>query len=137
MSLLVVDVGEVDFLNQILNRTLHLHLFSNNHTPGATDTVASLTEVTGGGYALISLLFANWVVTSGPPAVALFDSFQSFNFTGVTGGPGTIYGYYITTSDNLTLLWEERFDPADVPFTPVNGSLIRVKPRLTLKTTGQ
>jgi hypothetical protein len=137
MTLLVVDVGEVDFLNQILNRTLLLKLFSNNKTPAATDTVASYNEVSSGGYADIDLTFANWTVTDGPPAVALYNDFQDFNFIGATSGPGTIYGYYVTTDDELTLLWAERFPPADVPFTPINGSLIRFKPRLTLKTEGQ
>jgi hypothetical protein len=137
MSLLVPNVGEVDFLNQILNRVLHLHLFSNNLTPGATNTVASVTEVAGGGYAVINLAFADWVVTDGPPAVAVFNAFQDFLFTGATSGPGTIYGYYITTSDDLTLLWLERFPAPDVPVVPINGTLVRIKPRITLKTEGQ
>lgn len=134
MTLFVPDVGEVAMLNLILNQVLKLKLFSNNHTPALGDTVASLTEVTGGGYADIDLAFADWSVVGGEPSVALFADFQDFNFTGATGGAGTVYGYYITTSDELTLMWEERFSALDVPFTPINGSLIRVKPRLTLRT---
>jgi hypothetical protein len=137
MSLLVPDVGEVNFLEQILNRTLKLKLFGNNHTPGATDTVSSLTEVTGGGYAAIDLTFANWTITEGPPAVAIYNAFQDFNFTGAVDAPGTVYGYFITDSTGLVLLWEERFPAESVPFVPVADSLLRIKPRITLKTEGQ
>lgn len=134
MSLFVPDVGEVAMLTLILNQVLKLKLFSNNHTPVLGDTVSSLTEVTGGGYAAISLPIVGWSIVGGEPSVAAYVDFQDFNFTGATGGPGTIYGYYITTDDDLTLMWEERFPALDVPLVPINGSLIRVKPRLTLRT---
>jgi hypothetical protein len=132
MSLYVPEVAEAHMLQKILNQTLKLKLFSNNHTPAAGDTVSSLTEVTGGGYAAISLTYAEWTIGGGDPAVALYSDFQEFLFTGATSGPGTIYGYYVTTSDDLTLLWEERFAAEDVPFSPIADSLIRVKPRFTL-----
>lgn len=132
MTLYVPEVGEEHMLQKILNQTLKLKLFSNNHTPAAGDTVSSLTEVSGGGYAAVTLTYANWTIAGGDPGVALYGSFQSFSFTGATSGPGTIYGYYVTTDDELTLLWEERFPADDVPFTPINGSLINVRPRLTL-----
>lgn len=130
MSLLVPNTAQIYILNLLVNQNLKLKLFSNNHTPGITDTVASLTEVTGGGYTEVTLAFANWDVTDGPPAVAIYDAFQDFEFTGVTGGPGTIYGYYITDNGETQLIWEERFPT--VPLTPINGSLVRIKPRITL-----
>lgn len=130
MSVLVPRAAQVLFLQRILTADCKLKLFSNNHTPAQTDTVSSLTEVSGGGYAIITLTFAEWTITEGDPCVALYNDYQDFNFTGVTSGPGTIYGYYITDEDGTNLLWEERFDSADVPFSPVNGSLIRIKPRL-------
>lgn len=132
MTLYVPEVGEQHMLEKILNQNLHLHLFSNNHTPAAGDTVSSLTEVAGGGYAVVTLTYANWTIAGGDPGVALYNSFQDFLFTGATSGPGTVYGYYVTTSDDLTLLYEERFPPGDVPFSPILDSLIRVKPRFTL-----
>lgn len=132
MSLYVPEVGEASMLQRILNQDLHLHLFSNNHTPAAGDTVSSLTEVSGGGYAAITLTYANWTIGGGDPGVALYNTFQSFLFTGATSGPGTIYGYYVTPADNLTLLWEERFPADSVPFSPILDSLIKVRPRFTL-----
>lgn len=131
MTLLVPYSAQVLFLQRILTEDCKLKLFSNDHTPGQTDTVASLTEVSGGGYAEITLTFANWTITEGDPSVAVYTDFQDWNFTGTTSGPGTIYGYYITDDGETELLWEERFDPADVPFTPISGSLVRVKPRIT------
>ena len=130
MSLLVPDTAQTYILNLLLNQNLKLKLYSNNVTPVTTDTLASLTEVSGGGYAEITLTFANWTVTIGPPAVGVYNSFQDFDFTGATGGPGTVYGYYITNNAEDLLLWVERFPT--VPLTPINGSQIRVKPRITL-----
>ncbi|MET0786450.1 MAG: hypothetical protein ABWY25_07085 [Paenisporosarcina sp.] len=130
MSLLIPNTAQLFMLNALVDRDMKLKLFSNNLTPAVTDTVASLTEVAGGGYTAITLDDDDWVVTIGPPAVAVFNAFQDFNFTGATSGPGTIYGYYITDSGGTQLLWEERFPT--VPFVPLLGSLIRVKPRITL-----
>lgn len=135
MSLVVPDVGEVAMLNSILSVTasavldpLILKLYSNNITPANSDTAGTYTTVVGGGYASVSLDKTNWVVTGGSPSVAQYNAFISFSFTGATNAPGTIYGYYIVDTNN-TLICAERF-PAP-PFTPINGSLIRVKPRLT------
>jgi hypothetical protein len=130
MTLVTAQEGQVEILNKALNQVLTLKLFSNNHTPDDEDDISDYDEVTGGGYTDIDLSFANWVVTPGAPSVAVYTDFQDFNFTGATGGPGSIYGYYIVNPANI-LMWAERFDPADVPFTPVNGSLVRIKPRIT------
>lgn len=135
MTLVVPDVGEVAMLNSILSVTasavldpLTLKLYSNNRTPAHGDVAGDYTVVTGGGYASTALVKTNWVVSSGSPSVAQYNAFIDFNFTGATGAPGTIYGYYITDA-NGTLICSERFPSP--PFTPINGSLIRVKPRLT------
>lgn len=131
MSSVIPQVAQVAALNAWLAaRVLTLRLFSNNITPGVTNTMGSYIEVAGGGYAAIPLVFAEFTVTAGTPSVALYDDFQDFEFTGVTTAPGTIYGYYITDSAN-NLIQAERFPDADVPFTPGNGSIVRVKPRIT------
>ena len=129
MTLYVPEAAEEHMLQRILNQTLKLKLFSNNHTPAAGDTVSSLTEVSGGGYAAVDLTYAEWTIGGGDPGIALYSDFQDFLFTGATGGPGTVYGYYITTQDNLTLLWEERFTSS---LSPIANSLIKVRPRFTL-----
>lgn len=129
MALFIPDAAQILILEYILNQNCRLKLFANNHTPAVGDTLASLTEVTGGGYAEIVLPFADWAITAGPPAVALFDALQDFNFTGATGGTGNVYGYYITNAAEDELIWEQRF--ATTPFTPQNGALIRIRPRIT------
>lgn len=130
MSLLIPNDAQVYILNLLMNQNLKLKLYGNNVTPAVTDTVASYTEVTGGGYVEVTLTFANWVVTDGPPAVAVYNAFQDFDFTGVPSGPGTVYGYIITNNAEDLLLWAERFPT--VPLEPINGSQIRIKPRITL-----
>lgn len=131
MSLLVPSDALVEILNLVLNQNLRLKLFANDHTPVIGDTVASLTEVTGGGYAEVVLTFAEWTVTGAEQTVAQYSALQDFEFTGATGGSGEIYGYFITNDDEDILLWEQRFPEDSVPFVPQNGSVIRVRPRIT------
>lgn len=130
MSLMIPNTAQTYILNLLLNQTMKLKLYSNNYTPIITTTLAALTEVSGGGYADISLTFANFVVTEGPPAVGVYNAFKDFDFTGATSGPGTIYGYMITNDAEDLLYWVERFPT--VPLIPINGSQIRIKPRITL-----
>jgi len=126
MSLLVPDVGEVAALQKWLNQNLTLKLYSNNKIPAEADTAASYTEVTGGGYANKTLVFGTWSIAA--TGIATYTA-QDFSFTGVTGAPGTVYGYYIVDGSNV-LLWAERFPASVLPFSPVNGSLIRITPRI-------
>lgn len=132
MTLYVPEASLETMLNSILTSALTLKLYSNNYTPVAGSVAANFTEVAGGGYANLPLTFANWTITPGSPAVALYDTPQDFNFTGATDSPGTVYGYYITRTSGGLLLYAERFAAESVPFTPINGSLIRITPRITL-----
>lgn len=128
MTLVVPNVGEVKNLELYLkNENLFLRLYSNNVVPAEGDTLATYTEVSGGGYAQKTLIAANWIVVGGNPSVGTYAA-QDFAFTGTTGAPGTIYGYYVADIAGI-LRWAERFPEAVLPFTPGNGSLIRVTPR--------
>lgn len=129
MASVIPQVGQVLALTELTALSLTLKLFSNNITPGLTDVAGDYTEVTGGGYASIALVSGNWGITPGTPSVALYNAFQDFNFTGAIGGSGNVYGYYIVSGS--TLVQAERLAPGDIPFTPVNGTLLRVKPRIT------
>jgi len=131
MTLIVPNDGEVAMLEKIIGQTLFLRLFSNNITPSETTTTGSLTQVTGGGYTEKELVVGNWTVAPGAPGTATYNSPQNFAFTGTTGAPGTVYGYYVVDEDG-TLMWAERFEAGVVPFTPVLNSLIRITPRLQL-----
>lgn len=132
MTLYVPEASKSTMLTSILTNNLTLKLYSNNYTPIAASLATNFTEVTGGGYANKPLTLANWTITDGSPAVALYNAVQDFNFTGATTGPGTIYGYYIVRTSGGLLLYAERFPADDVPFVSINGSLIRITPRITL-----
>lgn len=124
MTLVVPNVGEVIVLDEFLAGTLTLKLFSNDIIPGELDTASSYDEVSGGGYSSKSINFAGWTITPGDPSTATYAA-QDFSFTGVTNAPGTVYGYYLVDGSNV-LRWAERFPEAVLPFTPGNGSLVRV-----------
>lgn len=129
MTLVVPNVGEVKALELFLElEDLTLVLYSNDITPGETDTVATYTPVVGGGYLAVTLDKDEWTITAGAPSAGVYNDTLDFTFTGVTNAPGTIYGYFVKDAAGV-LRWAERFPAAVVPFTPVNGSLIRFIPR--------
>lgn len=122
MTLLVPDVGEDDVLQKWLNQSLTLKLYSNNISPAESDTAASYTEVSGGGYVAKTLIFADWVISGG---IATYLK-RDWTFTGAIGGSGIAYGYFIVDGSG-TLLWAERFT---TPYTPIANSLVRVTPKI-------
>lgn len=124
---MIGNAAELKALQRILNQDITLHLYSNDVTPAESDGAGSYTEVTGGGYAAKTLNYAGWTITAGSPTRAVYAA-QDFNFTGPTTGPGTIYGYYLLDADG-DLMGSIRFSEAVVPFTPINGSLIRIIPK--------
>jgi hypothetical protein len=134
MSQVVPDALEVEVLTTLLTPALTLKLYSNNVTPTGLSSAASFTEVSGGGYTSLPLTFANWTITSGDPSSAVYNATQSWNFTGVTSAPGTIYGYYVIRNSDGKLMWAERFSSGLVPFTPIAGSIIRVLPKFTAQS---
>jgi hypothetical protein len=136
MAAIMCQGAQVMALNSILDLAggftdvWLVKLFSNNITPAVTDEASDYIEVTGGGYADITLDKNDFTVTPGTPSQAIYDDFQDFTFTGATGGPGTIYGAYLVDGAG-NLVAAERFPDAQVPITPVNGTLIRYKPKIT------
>jgi len=129
MSIVVPKVAEVSIVNLILNQSLILKIYSNNHIPQKTDDVTAYTEISGGGYMAITLIFANWSVST--EGLATYPS-QDFAFNGVIVAPGTTYGYYVVNGSNV-VLWAERFPETILPFSPVLGSLIRINPRIQVQ----
>lgn len=92
---------------------LTLRLFSNNHTPVASDTEANYTEVSGGGYAALEIDPDDWTVDADSPSEAALAPYL-FTFTGATSAPGTVWGYYVT-DNNGKALFAEKLSSA---FTP-------------------
>lgn len=133
MALVVPNASEVIALKNFLNHTApqdqYLKLFVNNVTPGESDTEATYTEASGGGYTHIALTGSSWVIaTSGGLTTASYAQ-QTFTFTGALTTNPTIYGYYVVQQTSGSLLWAER---AASTFTPANnGDTYKVTPQIT------
>ena len=118
--LLQYIVGMVNADNPVV------HLFSNNITPSDSTVIDDLEEVSGGGYAAITLLSANWTTVQSGGVTSAVYSEQTFALS----TNATSYGYYIT-NETGQLLWLERFSGA--PFElPDGGGTISITNRLTL-----
>lgn len=132
MALVVPNQGEQIALEAFVGKTagqnLVLRLYTNDVTPGETNTEATYTEASGNGYAAITLTAANWTVTPGAPTEAAYAE-QTFTFTGALGD---VYGYYFTQVTSGKLVWAERFTGA--PFNIANnGDQIKITPKITLE----
>jgi hypothetical protein len=126
MSLQTATVGASAMLDALLKtaatpEALVLKLFSNNHTPAAADTAGSYTEVTGGGYAAITLTRAGWGAASA--GVSTYGTAQTFSFTGTV----TVYGYYIVGATSGTLYWAELMYPSGQVFNNTDTETITPK----------
>jgi hypothetical protein len=134
MALVLADVGADLILNTFFNATaqqnLKLKLFATDVTPADTDTHATYTEASGGGYAAKTLTNASWTVSSAnDPSDAVYAE-QTFTFTGALTTNGTIYGYYVTNNAGDCLVYAERFASS---FTPANnGDQLKLTPKFQL-----
>jgi hypothetical protein len=132
MTLLVPNGAEQDALENFLNKTapenLILKLYTNNITPGETDTAATYTEATGNGYASIALTAANWVITPGAPTEAAYPE-ATYTFTGALGN---VYGYFVVGATSGKIKWAERFTGAPYVISN-NGDQIKITPKITLE----
>lgn len=128
MALTVPNEGEAQILAWIAAQNLQVKLFANDVTPSETDTAATFTEVSGGGYAAKSLTSSDWTVTPGSPA-SMTSTPQTWTFT---AGVGSIYGYFVVATATGKLLWAERFTGA--PFVMANsGDQTKVTLNFTLE----
>lgn len=132
MTLVVSNSSEQTMLELLLNisspEDLVLRLYSNNVTPSEADVAGTYTEVTGGGYASVTLVPANWGITPGDPTQALHPEII-FTFT---GSIGNVYGYFLTQVTSGDLMWAERFTNGPFNIT-TNGDQIKVTLSITLE----
>jgi hypothetical protein len=131
------DNGALEFLQARLNnsfptsKNLTLKLFTNNIVPSSTDTAATYTEASGGGYAAITLTTGSWTVAlNGSNIETATYAQQTFTFTGALSGSATVYGYYVVDSASTpAIMWAETI----TPFTPANnGDQILITPMFQL-----
>lgn len=132
MTILVPNTGEVIALQYLVNKVatpedLKYCLFATNITPSETDTSATYTLATGGGYADKTMTGASWTVTGGAPSAATYAA-QVWTFTGPLTTNGTIYGYIAKRATTGDLVLAETF----ASFTPVaSGDNLTITPTIT------
>ena len=132
MAVVVSNVSEILVLKNYLNNTApqdqKLKLYTNNITPGESDTAGTFTEATFTGYSAASLAGANWDFTSGDPSFAQYNTTLTFTST-ATQTLEAIYGFYIVQTSSGILMWAERFDTG--PFNiKLNGDNIQITLKL-------
>ena len=105
-----------------------LRLFSNDLEPDESTVVGDLTELSGGGYAGLTLAGASWTIGTTSDVTTALYSVQYFTFTTNT----TCFGFYVTTSEvTPKLLWIDRF--TDAPFVFGNtGGIAAITPKIKL-----
>lgn len=130
MSLVVPDASELRLLEAMLKTDAKtLHLFTNDLTPSAANTVTSYVEMSGLGYAAKPLSGEGWTANTLSGEAVGSHAQQTWTFG--NGTPIAVYGYYVTDSSG-ELLWAERFNaaPKTVQYA---GDQISITPRLTLR----
>lgn len=139
MALQIVFEGENHFILDILFgalavRNTTLRLYTNDITPGNSDTDASFTEAESGwGYSAKTLTRGSWTITQGSGSTKTYATYaeQDFTFATHDGGTDYVYGYYITFDDGGTqrVLGAERFPERQLISTSLTKS---VTPKIEL-----
>lgn len=130
--LLTTDASGLLFLNILFGpagklTTFTLELFTDTNPITDSDTAASHTVATGGGYAARTFYPDAVSALSGGVPQAVWEE-ETFVFTGPLTGNPTIYGYRVVSSG--TLLWQELLS---IPFTPANNlDALSIVPRFKL-----
>lgn len=133
MAIMVPNVSEVEGLKAFVghtaqNTTLTLKLFTNNVTPGETDTASTYTEASGFGYAAKTITGSSYTVATASGTTTATYASQVWTFTGALGN---VYGYFVIRADTGILMWSERF--TNGPYNIANnGETITVPPNITL-----
>lgn len=131
MTIVVPNTGEGIALGLLVNKyvgeNLVYRLFTNNITPSETDTTATYTEATGGGYGAITLTGSSWTVTLGAPSNASYAQ-QTYTFTGPLTTNPDVRGYFVTRATTGDLVLAETF----TVFTPAaSGDTLKITPTIT------
>jgi hypothetical protein len=129
MSLIITNAGKIQAVSYLIGKDttvqdLKLKLFSNNISPNDSSVISDFVELTGGGYVPFSLSGTTWSLSN---TTASYPQ-QTWNFT---ASVGNVYGYYVTTADDSTVIFAEKFD--DGPYlVAASGDIIRVTLSITM-----
>lgn len=121
------DEGALEILEAYFKgRDLELRLFTNDHIPADTDTVATYTEAVGGGYDGILLDKNDWTggIVSNIAQVA--QAVKTFTFTGALTTNRDVYGHYVVNTATGKLVYAERANDKVTPANP--GDIVNITP---------
>lgn len=132
MPFVVPNNSEVLLLRYILNNVSadnkYLRLYTNDHIPIESDTLANYTESSAGGYVARILTGTNFTFgVSNFTGTATYSN-QSFSFT----TSASIYGYYITNNAGTELVLAERF-PSAPEVLPGSGGEVLIGIKISLE----
>lgn len=119
-------IADILFGTQAVDGTLYLGIYKDSSEPAEDATIASLTEVSGNGYARKTLTRGSWVIIDSEAAYAE----QIFLASG--GDWGDTYGYFIATSsdDSGKLIAIEQFAGA----RPIeDGKGLKITPKMIVE----
>lgn len=87
-----------------------LHLYDNDYTPDDDTTASDFTEATFTGYAAIAILRSEFGAPAIIAHVAYITRTPVPSFECTAGGPDLVYGWYLLTDDDDTVIAAQRFD---------------------------
>jgi hypothetical protein len=115
--------GEIDTFKRMIGinpiNNYVLHLFSNERTPGKSDTINEFTEIVGGGYASIEILPGDWTISDNS-GVTIMSVTKNFHFTSAVA---VVYGCYITNNNGTILIHAEALTDAPVEILGGGGDI--------------
>ncbi len=118
-------VADILFGSQAVDSAVYLGIYQDAVEPAETATIASLSEVSGSGYARKTLTRGTWVITDD------YAEYAQQIFLASGGDWGDCYGYFIATSsdDSGKLLAIEHFASA---YGVDDGKGIKITPKVTI-----
>jgi hypothetical protein len=136
MALVVPNATKEAWLKAALNHTAQnqnyvLKLFTNNVTPGESDTAATFTAQAEGGISNPTLTGSSFTFGTAANVVTASFAEQTFTFTSVPGTTPNNYGYFTTRTTGGELGWAERFTGAPYTIANVNDA-IKVTAKVTM-----
>lgn len=135
--LVLADTGAIQILrsyfqknNPVNGNNFYLKLFTNDINPADTDTAATYTEASGGGYVARTLVPADFDVAMVSGIATVTAGEHQFVLSGSLTGAAGIYGYFVVDSDGVLIHAERR--PAGVYTPDSSGGIYSVFPQFQL-----
>lgn len=119
-TLTLAQTGKQLIFNQALNKvdagtTWKFHIFTNNVTPGFSDTVPTYTEDATAGYAAVDMSPASWTLSNPSGTIVKAQYPQIAETYTATNSATPAYGIFITDSTGTILIGAGLF--SDGPYT--------------------